>query len=527
MGIFPTTIQNLKQKVTDLKILLDNEKSKRTKDCEEFAYKCGLCIEKSKHDESVILMLQRTIADYSNIIEENERTICAQKKRIEDLEDRNAVLDGRLKKDSTNSSKPPSSDGFKKQTFSTRKKSEKKPGGQEGHAGRTLSVDTTEAKIVDRKEGACPCGGEIVFGEEYQSRSVIDIVVTLSTTEERSYSGTCKLCCKPFRAAFSSEFRAPIQYGNNINTLTALLNEYGNVADKKTADIVSSICGNNINMSAGTVVNIRTRLSERLNDTVEYIKQMLTDSNILGADETGVRVNGKLNWVHIFCNDMYTLFEHNSKRSAHCNDVDGILALFTGILVHDHLKSYYKNKIATHSECNQHILRYLESVIQIQIQTHEWAKEMTDFLISSKKRKEELIASGKYSFPEEELAELEERYISILNKGDKEYQAAIEGKKNIKRFDDERRLLARLREYKDEHLRFLSNFLAPFGNHAAEQGAHFIKGKIKVYGGFRSAQGAGHHMKIASVIASAKKQRINPYSAIKNAFDGLSVFDNS
>jgi|SRR5665647_54381 len=525
MSIFPTTTQNFKQKIADLKILLDSEKSKRRKDHEEFEYQCKLCREKSKQSESTILMLQKTIADYSKIIEENEKTIYAQKKRIEELEDQVAVLDGRLKKDSTNSSKPPSSDGLKKRTFSTREKSGKKPGGQNGHTGHTLLVNTTEKKIVDHKEGVCPCGGEVAFEEEYQSRSVIDIVVTLSTTEERAYSGTCKVCGKPFHAAFSSEFRAPVQYGNNISTLVALLNEYGNVADQKTADIVSSICGNNINMSAGTVVNIRTRLSGMLDDTVKAIKQKLFESGVLCVDETGVRVNGKLNWVHIFTNDMYTLFEHNSKRSAHCEDEDGILALFTGILVHDHLKSYYKNKIATHSECNQHILRYLEAVIQIQ--THKWAKDMTYFLLNSKKRKEELIACGKDSFPQEELAEIERKYISILNEGVKEYQAAIEGKINISRFNDERRLLARLREYKDEHLRFLSDFNAPFGNFAAEQGAHFMKNKTHVSGGFRSAQGADHHMKIASVIASAKKQKINPYTAIKNTFDGLLVFNNT
>ena len=504
--IFPTTIQNLKQKVADLKILLDNEKIKRSKNREEFEYQCERYKEKSKQNESTILMLQKTVAGYTEVIEKNEETIRAQKKRLDELEDQVAQLKGRLQKDSSNSSKPPSTDGLKKpRTFSTREKSGKEPGGQFGHAGHTLRIDAVEKKVIDRKEGTCPCGGEVAFGEKYQSRSVVDILVTLSATEEHAYSGACKVCDKPFQATFSSEFRAPVQYGNNIKTLVAILNEYGNVADKKTAEIVSNICGNQINMSPGTVVNIRARLSGMLDSTVKVIKHKLTQSGVLSVDETGVHVNGILNWVHIFANDQYTLFEHNPKRSAHCDDEDGILAFFTGILVHDHFKAYYKNKVATHSECNQHILRYLKAVIEIQ--NHKWAGGMKEFLLNAKKHKEELIAFGNNSFTPEELAELEQKYISILDEGDQEYQAAIEGKINISYFNDERCLLARLREYKDEHLCFLSDFNSPFGNNTGEQAAHFMKNKTRVSGGFRSSKGADHHMNIASVISTAKKQK--------------------
>ncbi len=523
MSIFPTTIQNLKQKNKDLKILLDNEKIKRRKDREEFEYTCGQYKEKAKRSESLTLMLQKTITDYAEIMEQYKETIHTQKEQIEELKDQVAQWKGALQKNSSNSSKPPSTDGLRKpQRLSTREKSGKKPGGQVGHKGHTLSVNQAEKKVVQCKEGTCTCGGEITFGEKYQSRSIIDVLVTLWVTEERAYSGACKDCHKPFQAAFSQEFRAPVQYGNNLNALVATVNEYGNVADKKTAEIISNICGNQINMSPGTVVNIRTRLAEKLSNTVETIKQRLIQSDVLSVDETGIRVNGKLNWVHIFANDQDTLFEHNPKRSAHCDDEDGILAFFIGILVHDHFKAYYKNKMATHSECNQHILRYLKAVIEIQ--KHKWAKDIKDFLLSAKKQKEESIASGHDSFTPEEFAELEQKYLSILDKGDQEYHHATEGKTNIEYFKDERRLLARLREYKDEHLCFLSKFQAPFGNNTGEQAAHFLKNKTRVSGGFRSSQGADHHMKIASVIATAKKRKLNPYSVIKDSFNGLPIF---
>jgi len=524
MGLL-TPIQVRDKKIDDLKIQLSNEKNARKYDKELFEYKYAELKDIIAQKQQIIEMLQREISNLT--IENNikKEEIQALKKQVAELEDRGAVLESRIKKDSSNSSKPPSSDGFKKpRTFSTREKSGRKAGGQIGHPGHTIKLDAVETKVIDRKEGTCQCGGEIEFGDRYQSRRIVDIRVTLSVAEERAYSGKCKMCGKPFQASFSSGFSAPVKYGENINALVAMCNEYGNVPDKKTAEIVSSLCGDKISMSAGTVVNIRTELAKRLDGTVKIIKQKLIESGVLNVDETGVRVNGELDWVNIFSNGQYTLFEHKQKRSGHCNDKDGILAFYTGILVHDHFKAYYKNKAATHAECNQHILRYLKAVTEIQ--THPWAKKMTEFLLAAKTLKEERIADGENCLPPEELAEWEQKYIAILDEGDREYQAAIEGKNNIRRFREERCLLIRLRKYKDEHLRFLSSFNAPFGNNAAEHGAHFMKNKTRVAGGFRSGQGADNHMVIASVISTAKKQKRNIYSMIKDCFNGKPVFDS-
>lgn len=523
-----TPLQIRDKKIKDLESQLRNERNAHRNDSEQFEYKCVQCKEKSGNGQSVVRMLQRAIKSRTKVISKLKEMIRTLKKRIAELEDKVAVLEGRIKKDSSNSSKPPSSDGFKKpRTYSTREKSGRKPGGQVGHIGRTIKPDVEETKVIDRKEGACPCGGGIEFSDRYQSRRIVDIRVTLYVTEERAYIGKCKECGEPFQAAFSNEFSAPVKYGENINALVAMCNEYGNVPDKKTAEIVSSLCGDKINMSAGTVVNIRTTLANNLDGAVKIIKQKLTESDVLNVDETGVRVNGKLNWVNIFSNNQYTLFEHSTKRGAHCNDKDGILAFYTGILVHDHFKAYYKNKVATHAECNQHILRYLKAVIEIQ--DRPWAKKMTEFLLDAKKLKSERITSGGNTLTSEEIDGQERKYMAILDEGDKEYQAAIEGKINIRRFREERCLLVRLREYKNEHLRFLSDFNAPFGNNAAEQSAHFMKNKTRVAGGFRSGQGADNHMTIASVIASAKKQKKNLYSMIKDSFSGkpLLITDSS
>ena len=515
-----TPVQKRDKKIKDLKIQLKNEKNARRNEKEEFELSCADCKNGKRQLEESVRMLQaeiaRLVAENNELREENRN----QKKTIGELEDKAAVLEGRIKKNSTNSSKPPSTDGLKKpRTYSTREKNGRKPGGQPGHAGHFPKPPTENVTIIERKEGTCPHdGGEIKFGESYQSRKNIDIEIVMHVTEERAYKGKCKICGKPFTAAFSSQFNAPVSYGANMRSLVSMLNQYGDVSDFKTAELVNSLCGNRINMSPGTVVNFRVVLAKKLEDTVDAIKQNLLDSGLLCVDETGVRVNGNLNWVSVYTNDLYTLFEHNKKRGDHCKNMDGILAFFTGILMHDHFKSYYRNKIATHAECNQHILRYLKAVIEIQ--NHQWAIDMTRFLLDAKALKEKRMAAGENCLSPEELAEFEQGYLAILDRGDQEYQAAINGKKNIKRFHEELCLLRRLREYKDEHLRFLSNFISPFGNNASEQSVHTLKRKTNVSGGFRSEQGAKNHMTIATVITTIKKQKKNVFKMLRDTFNG-------
>lgn len=521
-----TPVQIRDKKIEDLRTQLSNEKNARRNDMELYEYKLGDLTKDIIQKQNTIHMLQHELLIVIQEKNASKEEIQDLRKKIVELTDKLAVLEGRMKKNSTNSSIPPSTNAFKKTTtFSTREKSGRKAGGQKGHTGYTINLDGFEKQTSDIKEGVCSCGGDIEFcDDKYQSRKIFDFKISMHVKEERAHSGVCVTCGKQFQSQFSDDFTAPVKYGENIKAFVAMLNEYGNVSDKKTAEITSSLCGDKINMSTGTVVNIRTSLAAKMSEAIKAIKQNLTKSGVLCVDETGIRVNGNLNWTSIFSNDQYTLFEHNKKRSAHCNDEDGILAFYTGILVHDHFKAYYKNKAATHAECNQHILRYLKAVIEIQ--GHQWAKKMTEFLINAKRLKTERIASGYSYFSEQELAELEQNYISILDGGDKEYLDAIEGLSRIKRFNEEKCLLARLRLYKDEHMRFISDFNSPFGNNCAEQSAHFIKNKTRVAGGFRSEEGADNHMVIASVITSAKKQKMNVLSAIKDSFKGNQLFDS-
>lgn len=423
-------------------------------------------------------------------------------------------------KDSTNSSKPPSSDGLKKKhrDLSTRKKSGKKVGGQPRHPGHTLKA-LAPTKTVNRMPDArCECGGHITCVPGYLPKQRIDIVIGVEVIEERSYSGVCDCCGKRHAGAFSAGFVNPVCYGNNINALTTFLNCYANVPMNKVAETITNLTAGAVHMSDGTVANIIKRMSDAADATVAYIKERLITCKVLGADETGCRVAGSLDWAQIYSNVGYTLFGHGKSRGNLCNEELGILGLFSGILVHDHFKSYYTYKHLTHAECNAHILRYLKSVLEIL--GHEWAKDMTELLIEANNLKKAHIKADKDALDASASDNISRRYDECLAAGKKQYDSAIDGKSNITYYDDERKLLARLEQYKNEHLRFITDFSAPFDNNTSERDARMFKGKLKVAGCFRSDQGADDYAKLASVIATARKQNTNVFDALRDILDG-------
>ncbi len=519
--------KTLQKQNKDLRIKLANLKVKKEISELRLQDEITALSKEVRNKNGQIKMLQEYIADGENKIDNMAERLSAKDKEIAKLHNEVAALRNQrdkfkamLNKNSTNSSKPPSTDGFREaKAASTRRKSGKKPGGQLGHPGHTVIPFLNPTKIVEKKPSAiCSCGGQINCQIQYTPKQLVDISIEVEIVEERRFDGQCETCGKFHHGELSEAFVNPVQYGSNVKALVAILNGYGNVPVNKTVEILSGISGGVLNLSEATVVNIQKGLAENLHETIEMIKQRLIACNVLGADETGCRINGKLNWIQVFSNSQYTLFGVNKKRGdLYADDMD-ILELFTGILVHDHFKTYYGYKLISHAECNVHILRYLKAVIEIM--KHSWATDLAKFLREANKLKKHYQSMGRHSINENELNSIFARYDKILEEGKAQYAEATKNKKSIPYYNDERLLLKRLTEYKEEHLRFLTNFEVPFDNNGSERGARFFKNKIKVSGGFRSNEGARTYVKIASLISTLRKQDANVYLTIIDIFNG-------
>lgn len=521
------TKQQLEKKAKDLRTQLFNASTKREVIEESYKNRIHTLEQELAGQTSTIEMLQKYIAGREMKIDELQNELTELKKdkailtaTIEKLKMHIKKLLARLKKDSSSSSKPPSTDVFHKpKPQNLREKSGRKPGGQFGHTGHGLKLFADPDTVIEKKIEVCDkCGHSIINNQTFEAKQKIDIEIRTIVTEERVYEGVCSHCGKKVRGQFDADFINPTQYGDNIKAMVALLSEHGCVSVNKTAEIINSLSGGRLAMSWGTIVNMQRELSDKLEETINVIRAGLIAGNVLCADETGCRVNGGLSWIQVFCNNRFALFGLNSKRG----DVDeqfGILTFFLGILVHDHFLSYYQFENISHAECNGHVLRYLKGLIEIF--KHDWLKNMSALLKFACHRKNELVAAGATQMPIEDITWFTNEYDRILEEGQREYAAAIKGNKNMESYHtDERRLLNRLKEYKEEHLRFLNDFNTPFTNNMAERDVRKFKNKIKVSGCFRSAEGAEIYARIASVITTLKKQNINVFNGLRAVYSG-------
>lgn len=452
-------------------------------------------------------------------IKEINKENIALKKENEKLADQLETLRNKMKKTSETSDKPSSINIFKK-PMSTRVKSGKKRGGQLGHKGHKLNLFQNAQVINCPPVQKCECGGLVCVKGVFKSKQLIDIQVTINVTEEQVSFGYCDKCNKRHEGKFSENFINLVNYGDNIKAIVSLLNTRMNLPINKISELLSILTNSGIRLSDGTVVNIVNDLAKKSNSTVERIAEYLTNCGLLLADETGCRVSGKLDWFQIYTNDLYTLFSHNKKRGSLLFEGKDILAAFTGILLHDHFKSYYRYTHLTHAECNDHIDRQLKAVNEIL--KHEWALKLRSFLFDADKRKKELMDKGEY-FSEQEIKDYFARFLEILDMGDAEYQQAIEGKERIVRFNEEKCLLKRLREYVNEHLRYITNPEVPRGNTGAERGSKEAKRKVRVSGGFRSDKGADNYARVSSVVSTMNKQKMNIFQGIKDIFNGKTL----
>lgn len=493
-----TSLQAAQKTIKDLRIVISNLRAKYGVGYEEL--------------EKTIAMLQREVV---RLTSENEQL----KNELEHLKDQLETLRDRIKKTSETSDKPSSENIFKK-PISTRVKSGKKPGGQPGHKGYTL-YPFPDPEVIDCPPvEKCECGGKVCVENNYKSKQLVDILVNLSVKEEHVSIGYCEKCGRKHEGTFSEKYVNPVNYGDSIKTIVSVLNTRMNLPVNKISELMSILTDTRIRISDGTVVNIVADLAKKADTSVKRIAEHLKKCGLLLADETGCRVNGKLDWFQIFTNGPFILFSHNKNRGSLLFEGEDILALFTGILLHDHFKSYYRYTHLTHAECNDHIDRRLKAVNEIL--KHEWALELRSFFFDADKLKKELMTKGEY-FSDQQIKDFFNRFLEILDMGDAEYRQAIEGKKRIARYNEEKCLLKRLRKYVNEHLRFITTPEVPRGNNGAERGAKEAKRKIRVSGGFRSDTGADNYARITSVVSTIRKHKMDVFQGIKDILNGKTL----
>ena len=433
---------------------------------------------------------------------EKDALIYALLERVEELE-------RRLGLNSSNSGKPPSSDGFKKpsRVNNQREKTDRKAGGQVGHAGTTLRQVGTPDKVIDHCPRVCAgCGGALSVEHAigHQKRQVFDIPQPeIEITEHRAHSCWCPACGTETPAAFPAEVRAAAQYGTTVEALVVYLQAWQLLPEDRLAELMGDVFG--VELATSTIAAMGHRKAQELAGLAEQIEEQVKQAAVKHLDETGYRIAGVRQWLHVASTWLLTCYRTSSKRGA-------LLAGVRGIIVHDFWRPYLTMVGVTHALGTAHPLRELKALMDIA--QAPWARALPRFLRQAC-HAANLARAQQRSLSPRFLAWLSARYDRILAQGFAFHDsqpplgAGLPKHRGRIRRRTGHNLLLRLRDHKDATLRFLHDPTVPFTNNQAERDLRMMKVRQKISGGFRSDTGAQTFATLRTVLSTARKQGWN------------------
>lgn len=423
-------------------------------------------------------------------------------------------LKNQNKKDSSNSSKPSGTNGYKKVITNRREKSNKKQGGQNGHKGKSLGKKELE-KILSKENVIKNQPIEINKNENNKNKkpyktTVVDINIVVTVTDYLYYPD------ENGRFNVPQKHKKHIVYGDNIKALAVdLMYESYNSTDA-TRNIISSITDNNIDIRKSTLLNWSKEAKEKLMPEIENIEKELLNSYYAHFDESQIKVDGSSYNEVCASNDKYTrMWTMKSKKHEELEKIN-FFKSFMGVIIKDGTDLYNGFGIAF-SQCISHIQRYLKGVYDFV--NHKGPRKMAEFLTKYNNYRNELKQKGKEKLDEKEYKKIIEEYEEIIKEWKKEWMVD----NNNPEYENERKLLSRMEEDdKEQILYFLKDFKVPATNNQVEIDQRNIKIKQKI-GKFRSETGAEIYAIIRSCINTYKKHGINVYSALIKAFKDETV----
>ncbi|MHB1631283.1 MAG: IS66 family transposase [Acidithiobacillus sp.] len=430
-----------------------------------------------------------------------------------ELKSRITALEVRLAKDSHNSSKPPSSDGLRKPAPKSLRQAGQRPkGGQKGHKGSALERVAEPDHVVNHPLPATcdACGSTLDEAHVSEARQVFDIPPQqVEVTEHRVVEVRCT-CGKVHRSEFPKTIAATTQYGPRVQATVVYLTQHHMLPILRTARIMRDTCG--VALSPGAVVRMIHTAAGNLAPTVAQIADAVLNARVAHFDETGMRVAGKLHWLHTAATPNLTWVGIHTRCGQEAFDAFGILSRFQGIAIHDGWAPYRKYD-CLHGLCNAHHLRELTMVHELYGQ--RWAKRMIDLLVTANRE----VADGPLT--DDRMVQINADYTALLAQGDKVHRIKKRKDGSAQRGQSTpTNLLRRLREHRDDVLRFLSDPEVPFTNNIAEQAVRMPKVKQKISGCFRTFDGAAAFCTIRSYLKTLRKQGVDLLHALIQSFQG-------
>jgi len=450
--------------------------------------------------------LQQLIWDLSTELEWLRKRVHQYEGRIEALEKDNLMLREKLAKyenpkNSNNSSVPPSKDENRPfKSKSLRKKTHRRPGGQKGHEGTTLKMVSDPNEIIDHAPEYCECCGKDIGsipGEFVEKKQVIDLPpIKPVVTEHRVYKKMCS-CGHVTMSSFPGGLQAPVSYGPVIESLTGYFHSRQYIPFLRMQELFHDIFS--VPISEGGIHCLLNRLSTKALPLYHRIRNMITNSQLVGTDETGARLNGKKIWIWTWQNDRLTWLCGSNNRGYKTIEENFPDGFKKSVFVHDCWKSHFQTDVRTHQLCTAHLLRelnYLEERYN-----HRWPVRFRKLILDGIKLKKKL-APGDYYQPVKEKIELENRLKKLLAcRLDERHKELVSFRK-------------RMLKYKNYILTFLYHPKVPPDNNGSERAIRNVKVKHKISGQFKSWKGVENFMVLRSITDTALKNDQNVLRAL-------------
>ncbi|WP_125613107.1 IS66 family transposase [Specibacter cremeus] len=450
-----------------------------------------------------------------------QETVARQERANQVLAERVAELEARLGQSPRNSSRPPSSEGYEKPApRSRRQKTDRPSGGQPGHTGHTLEQVTAPDEVLIHAPAMCGGCGESLAGAPVvstESRQVVDLPpITVWTTEHRIEHRRCSCGCVTMAQA-PAGVGAPVQYGPRVRALGVYLLTVQHLPLQRTAELMGEVVGAPV--SQGSLVSWQAAAAAGLDGVDETLVRGLSQAEVLGADETGIRVNGKLVWVHAARTDQLTRYTVSRKRGYAGMEDAGVLTALkpTTVLVTDFFRAYW-NLDVIHAACGAHLSRELVAGSEVDGQDG-WAEPLERLLAEINRVAHRARDAGGTAFAPALLATYRRRYEALIKAGWATNPGFSPGKHATKR-PKHVNLLDRLDGHREEVLRYATDWRVPFSNNGSERDIRPLKIKMKVSGGLRSMAGADAFCRLRSYLSTAAKQGQTAFEAMTMLHNG-------
>ncbi|MCK9879137.1 IS66 family transposase [Frankia sp. Ag45/Mut15] len=451
------------------------------------------------------------------LVVEQAALIAQLRAELEQARARIAELEAQVAKTSRNSSKPPSPDGLVKPApKSLRTKTGRRPGGQNGHPGSTLRMVADPDVRVAHEPGPCGGCGTSLAGRPVtrtERRQVFDLPeLRPQVTEHQLVERECG-CGTRTKATAPAGVEAPVQYGPRVSAAAVYLYAGQFLSKDRTATALAELVG--IPLSAGTVATMTARAATDLTGFLTAVRDLLAGAEVVGADETGLRVAGRLHWVHCARTGKYTLIDCHPKRGTAGIDALGVLTGFGGVVVHDAWAPYDTYTDATHQLCVAHVLRELQAVSDsAPAGAWCWATQAADALVALHRLAVDAATTGTPIDAADLVAHTRAlRHAAHIG-------ISRTSPRGTKLMAARHALACRLIDRETDYLRFTHDPRVPADNNGCERDIRMIKLRQKVSGCLRTLTGARQFCAIRSYLSTATKHGIPLFPALVQLAEG-------